>query len=139
VIVQPQRIFLLSFFLVACSSDATTGDDAGTDGTVADAPNETTTTTDAAKEASSDGGGIDAPADAIDDTIDDGSSSDAVADAPQDASVDADDSGVIDAGSLDAGKGCLGVFCIIGDTCCNNVASVNYGKCEPNSCKTCCK
>jgi hypothetical protein len=121
---------------MACSSDTSVGDDAGADGTVADAPNDAATK-DVSKEASDDAAPDapdDAPADAPDDAM-----LDAPDDAPQDAAVDADDSGVIDAGSLDAGKGCLGVFCIIGDTCCNNANSVNYGKCEPTSCKTCCK
>lgn len=139
------RACILSISLFACSGDTTTGDDASTDGTVTDAPSDASVK-DAAKEASSDSGANDAPVDAIDD----GASQDAADDAPQDAAVDADDSGAIDAGSIDAGsidagssdagkKGCLGVFCIIGDTCCNNVQSVDYGKCEPTTCKTCCK
>ena len=139
------RTCVLGIFLVACSSDTSTGDDASTDGTVADAPNETATS-DAAKEASNDAAPQDATPDAPQDALTDAASDapsdapqDAPSDGPQDAAVDADDAGAIDAGSFDAGKGCLGVFCIIGDTCCNNTASVNYGKCEPTNCKTCCK
>ena len=141
-----KRACLLSLFLMACSSDTSTGNDAGPDGTVVDAPSDTSTQ-DAAKDASADGP-LDALADATNDDASDGAIDDASNDATpdvQDAAVDADDAsaidgGVFDAGASDAGKkGCTGVFCIIGDTCCNNMASVDYGKCEPTSCKTCCK
>jgi hypothetical protein len=138
------RACVLGIFLVACSSDTSTGDDASTDATIADAPKETATS-DAAKEASNDAA-LDAPEDATSDAQQDApldapdDALDAADDAPQDAAMDAADSGAIDAGSFDAGKkSCIGVFCIIGDTCCNNTNSADYGTCQPTSCKTCCK
>ncbi len=130
---------LLVASLAACSDDSTSPDDASTgqDTTVADAPHDTSPK-DSAVDA-----GLDSPAadasdepdatdDAADASISDASdASDAASDAPVDAPADV----VV---IIDAGKGCKGIFCIVGDTCCNNLSSVNYGKCEPTSCGSCC-
>ncbi len=124
---------------VACGNgsspdnDASVGDSGGvdvhaqdvgpTDSSATDAT-DATSATDATDDAS------DGSQDATNDTSsDDGST---------DASDDASDSSVVDAGDGGKKKGCLGVFCIIGDKCCNNMASVDYGKCEPTTCTTCC-
>ena len=92
--------------------------------------------TDAATEDAADA--TDDAADAMDDVATDaGADVDTdAADASSDASDDAADAS--DAAIIDAGKGCKGIFCMVGHTCCNNIASVNYGKCELTTCTTCC-
>ena len=109
--------------------------DAHHDATTADSGNKDATGTDAS-DASADDGSTDAIDDTVTDALDDGA-----LDAGDDGSLDASDGGSsIDSGPpTDGGKkSCLGVFCIMGDSCCNNMKSKNYGKCEPTACLACC-
>jgi hypothetical protein len=113
----------------SCSTDTTTGDDASTDGTAEDV----VMGVDASKG--------DAPSDVSVDSLASDATNDVTVDDASDASqgTDADDGGSSDSGAFDAGKkGCLGVFCIVGRTCCNVMSSPNYGLCEPSSCSSCC-
>lgn len=141
--------FILSLVIVslsACSSDDSLSVDDGSvgDTTITDAKNDVLLK-DGAVDVAVDAG-VDAPVDAAEepDATNDASEVDAADAGVDDASLDGDapDDAPADAPSdvvvIDAGKGCKGIFCIVGDTCCNNISSVNYGKCEPTSCGSCC-
>ena len=131
-----KRLGLLLLVAAACSTGSSTDEDGGSDASLMDSPH-----SDGASDATADVRGADA---AMDVTVD----------APEptthrtrhpttrarrgndDADTDASDGGgiVIDGG----GKGCMGILCIKGDTCCNIKTSVHYGMCEPTACLACC-
>ena len=127
----------MAFVLVACATNTSNNEDASTDAPGVDAPHDATT------DPSQDGQGVDASSDGATDAPND-TSLDAIDDSSQDAAMDApvadasDGGGTIDA-SVDGGKkSCLGVFCIKGYACCNNMASKNYGTCQSLACSSCC-
>jgi len=45
--------------------------------------------------------------------------------------VDAADADKPDASDAGKKKGCMGIFCLLGKFCCNNMSSPNYGMCIP--------
>lgn len=128
---------IVLLFTAACATESSTDDDASTDATPpVDAAHDTVDVakTDGSNDAQPD------VTDAADDTTMNDAAEDAVVDAPPDApDMDASDGSILDGGFFDAGgKGCMGVFCVLGDTCCNLKTSTNYGKCEPTKCLACC-
>jgi hypothetical protein len=129
------RTLGLVLVVSGCSGTPSSDEDASVamDSSVQDAPHDNTVNDAPANDSSTDAEN-DAANDASDAAND--SPSDAPDDSPDlDAGDDASDGGItIDAG----GKGCLGVLCIKGDSCCNVTTSPNYGKCESNLCLACC-
>jgi len=134
---SPKGLSILSWMIIVVGCGTSNTEDAGVDGAVVDVVHDTTS--DVSYDAPSDVSHADAPSDAPDDDASDASedvSSDGSDDAsPADAGLDSSDAGGPSDGGLDP---CLKIACTVMDKCCNNAMSVNYGKCEPITCSSCC-